>query len=121
MAHMANGSSIDVEASLAKAVRNYLLAEPNERISEDENLRPVCQWLARLLLDLLRCTDGWNQYASVDDVLPCTADRDSPNDLKFTGLLVWLLFRKRETGASTSRILSPVSSLAVQHGSRPAR
>ena len=55
---MAECSFIEFEVSLATAVRNYLLAEQNDRISEDENLRPVCQWLARLLESLLRSADG---------------------------------------------------------------
>ncbi|HXR40539.1 MAG TPA: hypothetical protein VN776_15665 [Terracidiphilus sp.] len=87
---MANGLSTQVESSLATAVRNYLLAGQNERISEDENLRPVCRWLARLLSDLLKSEGGWDRYNSVDDVIPCTADRVSPSDLVFTGLLIWL-------------------------------
>src|SRR5947209_6451455 len=82
--------SIDVEALLAEAVRTYLLAEPNERISEDENLRLVCQCLSRLLQDLLRNADGWSQYAWVDGVLPCTANRELTDHLVFTGLLIWV-------------------------------
>lgn len=78
---------IEFEVSLATAVRNYLLAEQNDRISEDENLRPVCQWLARLLESLLRSADGWSQYAWVDDISPCTAERVLPNDLVFTGFV----------------------------------
>ena len=35
-------SFAQVEASLAEAGRNILVADPNERISEDKNLRPVC-------------------------------------------------------------------------------
>jgi hypothetical protein len=87
---MAECSFIEFEVSLATAVRNYLLAKQNDRISEDENLRPVCQWLARLLESLLRSADGWSQYAWVDDISPCIAERVLPNDLVFTGLLIWL-------------------------------
>ena len=91
---MANGLSTRIESPLTAAVRNYLLAEPNERISEDENLRPVCHWLTRLLMELLKSEGGWNQYDSVDDISPCTAERASPNDLMFTGLLIWMSGRK---------------------------
>jgi hypothetical protein len=94
MTSMANGPLTRIESSLATAVRNYLLAEQNERISEDENLLPVCQCLARLLIDLLKSDGGWNQYNSVDDICPCTAERVSPNDLVFTGLLLWMGGRK---------------------------
>jgi hypothetical protein len=87
---MTGPSLAEVEASLAEAVRNYLLAEPNDRISEDESLRPVCMWLARWLRDMLSGEDGWGPYRSVDDILPCTADRRSPTDLELTGLLVWM-------------------------------
>jgi hypothetical protein len=90
MTDMANGSSIDVEALLAEAVRTYLLAEPNDRISEDENLCSVCQCLSRLLQDLLRSADGWSEYAWVDGILPCTAIRESTDSLVLTGLLIWL-------------------------------
>lgn len=91
---MTNDRSTRIEASLAAAMRNYLVAEQNERISEDKNLRPVCQWLARFLMDLLKSEGGWNQYNSVDDIGPCTAERVSPNDLVFRGLLIWMGGRK---------------------------
>ena len=87
---MANGTSIDVEAALATAVRIFLSGEPNQQISEDENLRRVCQSLGRLLQDLLRGTEGWSKYDWVDAVLPCAVDRPSSNNLVLSGLLVWL-------------------------------
>lgn len=90
MAHMTGGRSELVEMSLAAAVQNYLHAMPNERISEDDELRPVCQWLARLLADRLRTDNHWNPHNSVDDISPCTVRRISPCDLAFTGLLIWL-------------------------------
>jgi len=87
---MTGPSFSEVESSLASAVRSYLLAEPNEHISEDANLRPVCSWLARWLRDMLANTDGWGPYRSVDDILPCTVDRPSPTGLMLRGLLVWM-------------------------------
>jgi len=87
---MTNGQSTRVESSLAGAVHDYLLAEQNERISEDENLRPVCQWLGVLLGELLKSEGRWSQYNWVDGISPCTAERASPSDLVFTGLLIWL-------------------------------
>ena len=90
MADMTIGPSQHIELSLAAAVQNYLHAKPTERISEDEDLRPVCQWLARLLADRLKTDSRWDQYNSIDDIVPCTAHRVSPGDLLFTGLLIWL-------------------------------
>ena len=87
---MTGPSFSEVETSLALAVRNYLLAEPNDHISEDGNLRPVCGWLARWLRDMLANSDGWGPYRSVDDILPCTADRTSPTCLMLRGLMVWM-------------------------------
>jgi hypothetical protein len=87
---MADPSFAEVETSLAAAVQDYLLAEPNDRISEDENLRPVCRLLSRWLRDMLANADRWGQYRSVDDVLPCTTDRHSSTDLMLKGLLIWM-------------------------------
>ena len=91
---MTNGLPTRIESSLAVAVRNYLAAEQNERISEDQNLRPVCECLVRLLIDLLKSKAVWNQYNSVDEISPCIAERVSPNDLLFTGLMIWMVGRK---------------------------
>lgn len=115
MASMADGLFNRVESSLAAAVRNYLLAEQNERISEDENLRPVCRWLARLLDDLLKNEGGWSQYSWVDDISPCTADRVSPTDLVFTGLLIWL------GGSKSSEWKEPLFATLHVSESSPAR
>jgi hypothetical protein len=93
---MTGPSISEVETSLATAVQNYLLAGPNDHISEDENLRPVCNWLARWLGDMLENSDGWGPYRSVDDILPCTADRPSPTDLVLRGLLLWMDDRTRD-------------------------
>lgn len=87
---MTGPSFSEVETSLAGAIQNYLLAEPNNHISEDENLRSVCSWLGRWLRDMLENSDGWGPYRSVDDVSPCTADRRSPTDLVLSGLLIWM-------------------------------
>jgi len=92
---MANGTPINVEAALASAVRVYLSGKPNQKISEDESLRRVCQPLGRLLQNLLMETDEWSKYDWIDDVLPCTVDRPSSNNLVLTGLLVWLGGTKR--------------------------
>jgi hypothetical protein len=83
-------SDVDFETPLANAVREYLLQEPNERISEDEHLREVCYWLAPLLNRLLRGDDGWGPYKSVDAIVPCAASRVSPYDLKLEGLVIWM-------------------------------
>jgi hypothetical protein len=67
---MANGPSIDLEASIAAGVRSYLSQErgTDYRISEDESLRSICALLARLLGGLLSNEDGWSRYAWVDVV-----------------------------------------------------
>ena len=60
-----NGLSFsEVEASLADAARSYLLAEPNDRISEDENLCAVCKWLARWRWTRCGCGKGPGLKAS---------------------------------------------------------
>ena len=113
---MTGPSFAEVETSLAEAVKRYLLAEPNDRISEDENLRPVCMWLARWLRDRLSGEDGWGQYRSVDDILPCTVDRPSPTDIELRGMLVWMddgdlyepLFAKLHLSANPSMPLEYV-------------
>jgi hypothetical protein len=88
-AFMTDRELTNVDKSLAEAVRNYLLQKQNDRISEDENLRPVCNWLARLLQGQLETADEWNPYNWVDDIIPCTAERVSPHTLLFTGLVIW--------------------------------
>jgi hypothetical protein len=93
---MTGPSFLEVETSLTTVVQNYLLAEPNDHISEDENLRPVCSWLARWLREMLENSGGRGPYRSVDDILPCTADRPSPADLVLRGLLVWMDDRSQE-------------------------
>jgi hypothetical protein len=75
---------------LAESVRQWLLREPNDRISEDENLRTVCSPLDRLLGELLSTSDGWSRYHFLDGILPCTAEKLSPDDLFLTGLVVWI-------------------------------
>jgi hypothetical protein len=86
---MADRELMNVNTSLAETVRNYLLHEQNDRISEDENLRPVCNRLARLLQGQLETADEWDPYNWVDDIIPCTAERVSPHTLVFTGLVIW--------------------------------
>jgi hypothetical protein len=86
----------EVENSIATAVENYLLAKPNDRISEDEDLRPVCSRLARWLHAELKNNDEWGPYRSVDDLLPCTADRLSKTGLALQGLLIWMDDRTRD-------------------------
>jgi hypothetical protein len=92
----AQPSIAEVEACLAKAVRDYLLAERNDRISEDECLRSVCKWLSRWLRDMLPSERVWGPYRSVDDILPCTSDRRSGIELELTGLLIWMSDGSRE-------------------------
>ncbi len=101
----ARPSIAEVEASLVKAVRDYLLLERNDRISEDENLRSVCTWLSRWLRDMLPSELMWGPYRSVDDILPCTADRRSPTDLELTGLLVWMGDGSREWKEPLSAVI----------------
>jgi hypothetical protein len=81
--------SLHFEASLLAAVRHYLLQSPNERVSEDDGLRTVCRCLSHLLSYMLKGSDEWDQYKWVDDISPCTADRVSPTNLEFTGLVIW--------------------------------
>jgi hypothetical protein len=40
---MTNEAPSKIEAGLAAAIRGFLGAEPNQFISEDENLREVCR------------------------------------------------------------------------------
>jgi hypothetical protein len=88
---MADEFSTQIEVSLAAAVREYLLRPRGQdhRISEDEFLRTMCVALSRFVQGLLVSADGWSRYAWVDDIEPCTADRDSSNGLLLTGLLIW--------------------------------
>jgi hypothetical protein len=90
---MADRSEFDFETPLAMAVQHYLSQEPNERISEDENLRPVCELLDGLLNRLLRSEDAWGRYRSTDGIMPCTATRVSGAELEFTGLVIWMTDR----------------------------
>jgi hypothetical protein len=55
---MTDRSNVDFETPLANAVRHFLLQKPNERISEDEDLRQVCDWFAPLLDRLLKGENG---------------------------------------------------------------
>ncbi len=79
----------DVTTRLAKAVRQYLLQKPNDRISEDERLRVVCSRLAALLSEVLRTAEGWDRYKWVDAISPCTANSVSKSELEFSGLVIW--------------------------------
>ena len=92
---MANGVSSKVEAGLAAAIRAFLGAEPNQFISEDENLREVCEWLARFIEELLKGRDDWSSYAWVDGISPCTAKRDPSDTLVLTGLMIWVAADKK--------------------------
>jgi hypothetical protein len=83
---MTDRSKVDIETHLGSAVRNYLLHEPNERISEDENLREVCRWLTGFLDRQLGGEGGWGRYKSVDAIEPCTVKRASTKRLEFAGL-----------------------------------
>jgi hypothetical protein len=56
---MTSHHPVDVKTCLANAVRQYLLQKPNDRISEDEQLRVVCNRLAALLSEVLRTAGGW--------------------------------------------------------------
>jgi len=87
---MTDRSNVDFETPLVNAIRHYLLQEPNERISEDENLCQVCHWLAPLLDRRLKANGGWGRYKSVDAIVPCTATRISTVHLEFEGLVIWL-------------------------------
>jgi hypothetical protein len=112
---MADGYSIDIEMSLAAAVRDYLLQRRGQdyRISEDEYLRPVCLVLSRFVQGLLANADGWSRYAWVDDIEPCAADRDSSNGLLLTGLLIWA------KGTKSGDLKDPLSASIRLSGSSP--
>jgi len=86
---MADNNLFDVETRLANAVRIYLLQTPGERISEDDQLRPLCRRIAALLSEVLVGADGWSRYNWVDDILPCTAKSVSETELEVSGLVIW--------------------------------
>jgi hypothetical protein len=81
--------TLHFETTLLAAVRHYLLQPPNERISEDEDLREVSSRLSYLLSHRLKSSDEWDQYKWVDSISPCTADKVSPIHLEFSGLVIW--------------------------------
>ena len=81
--------TLHFETCLLAAVRHYLLQLPNERISEDVDLREVSDRLAHLLSHRLKGSEEWDQYKWVDAISPCTADKVSPIHLEFTGLVIW--------------------------------
>lgn len=115
---MPDDFSIDIEMSLAAAVRDYLLQQRSQdyRISEDGYLRPVCLLLSRFVQSLLANADGWSGYAWVDDIEPCTADRDSPNRLLLAGLLIWAKGTK-----SRGFMIDPLFASIRLSGSSPSR
>jgi hypothetical protein len=79
----------DVKSRLADAVQKYLLQKPIDRISEDDQLRVVCNRLAPLLSELLKGAGGWDRYKWVDAISPCTANSVSESELEFSGLVIW--------------------------------
>jgi len=95
---MADEVSTHIEASLAAAVREYLQQElgQDHSISEGEYLRTVCVVLSRFIQGLLANADGWSRFAWIDDIEPCTANRDSSNSLLLAGLLIWAKGKKSE-------------------------
>jgi hypothetical protein len=114
---MADDSSIRIEALLAAAVRECLLQQQGRdyRISEDECLRAVCVVLARFVQDLLANVDGWSRYAWVDDIEPCTADRDSPSGLLLTGLMIWA------NGPKSAFLIDPLYASIRLSGNSPTK
>ena len=107
IARMADGPSIDLEASIATGVRSYLPQErgTDYRISEDESIRSICALLARFLGVLLSNADGWSRYAWVDAISPCTADQSSHDSLLLTGLVIWMGDRSKEYKEPFSALL----------------
>jgi hypothetical protein len=79
----------DVKTYLADAVRQYLLQKPSDRISEDDQLRVVCNRLAPLLSEVLKGANGWDRYKWVDVISPCTANSVTESDLELSGLVIW--------------------------------
>ncbi|HVT98833.1 MAG TPA: hypothetical protein VHE33_15115 [Acidobacteriaceae bacterium] len=92
---MTNVASSKIEAGLAAAIREFLSAEPNQFISEDENLREVCRWLARFTQELLNGKDDWGRYAWVDDISPCTAKGQPSGTFVLTALMIWVADDKK--------------------------
>jgi len=92
---MTNEASSKTEAGLAAAIVGFLGAEPNQFISEDENLREVCRWLARFTQELLKGKDDWGRYAWVDDIYPCTAKREPSGTLVLAALMIWVADDKK--------------------------
>jgi hypothetical protein len=81
--------TLDYEAYLLPVVRHYLLQAPNQRSSEDKDLREVSGCLARLLSHRLKDSDEWDPYKWMDAISPCTAETVSPTHLELTGLVIW--------------------------------
>jgi hypothetical protein len=102
---MTGDNTFDVKTRLANAVRQYLEQTPGERISEDDNLRPVCRRIAALLSEALRAADGWSRYNEVDDIIPCTVEKVSETELNLSGLVIWL-----SNGGTTQEWIDPIST-----------
>lgn len=86
---MTGDRPFDVQTRLAEAVQLYLLQEPSDRISENDQLRVVCNRLAPLLSELLKGADGWDRYKWVDAISPCTASSVTETELELSGLVIW--------------------------------
>jgi hypothetical protein len=89
MSSITDRRNFDFRARLADAVQKWLLQEPNDRISEDDQLRVVCDRLVPLLSEELKGPGGWDRYRWVDAISPCTANGVSGSELKFCGLVIW--------------------------------
>ena len=59
MTSITDRRNFDFRARLADAVQKWLLQEPNDRISEDDQLRVVCDRLVPLLSEELEGPGGW--------------------------------------------------------------
>jgi hypothetical protein len=114
---MTDVSFIQIEMLLAAAVRDYLLQQPEQeyRISEDDSLGSVCVAASRFVQGLLTNAEGWSRYAWVDDIEPCTADRDSSNGLLLTGLLIWA------NGTKSGFLIDPLYASIRLSGSSPTQ
>lgn len=86
---MTDHRPFDLKTRLADAVQQYLLQKPSDRISEDDQLRVVCDRLAPFLSEVLKGADGWDRYKWVDAISPCTATSVSDSELEFSGLVIW--------------------------------
>jgi hypothetical protein len=78
-----------LEAMLAEDVCSYLrVCERRDEI-EQEQLRSLCETLARLLGGLLEEHEQWSRYYWVDAIVPTATTARSGSELNVEGFMIW--------------------------------